>query len=53
MYLENAQHWFNCNKLNLNVAKCKWMMFGYVQRLRHTKTTELYIGENPLENVQN
>ncbi len=49
--LESAQHWFNCNKWNLNVSiyKCKWMMFGTVQRLRRTKATELYIGENPLE----
>ncbi len=28
-------------------------MFGTVQRLRHTKTTNLFIGENPLEKVQN
>ncbi len=51
--LESAQHWFNCNKLNRNVSKGKWMMFGTVQRLRHTKPTDLFIGENPLEKVQN
>ncbi len=28
-------------------------MFGTVQRLRRTKTTDLFIGENPLEKVQN
>ncbi len=44
-----AQHSFNCNKLNVNVFKCKCMMFRTVQRLRHTKTNELYIGQNPLE----
>ncbi len=51
--LENEQHWFNCNNLNLNVSKYKWMMFGTVQRLRRTKATDLFIGENPLEKVQN
>ncbi len=51
--LESAQHWFNCNKLNLNVSKCKWMMFGTIQRLRHAKATDLFIGGNPLEKVQN
>ncbi len=51
--LESAQHWFNCNKLNLNVSKYKWMMFGTVQRLRRTKVTDLFIGENPLEKVHN
>ncbi len=29
------------------------MMFGTVQRLRHTKATDLFIGENPLEKVHN
>ncbi len=28
-------------------------MFGTVQRLRHTKATDLFFGENPLEKVQN
>ncbi len=51
--LESAQHWFNCNKLNLNVSKYKWIMFRTVQRLRRTKATDLIIGENPLEKVQN
>ncbi len=50
---ESPQHWFNCHQLNLNVFKCKWMMFGTVQRLRHTKATDLFIGENPLEKVRN
>ncbi len=51
--LEGAQHWFNCNKLNLNVSKCKWMMFGTIQRLKSTKATDLFIGENPLKKVKN
>ncbi len=29
------------------------MMFETVQRLRRTKATDLFIGENPLEKVQN
>ncbi len=28
-------------------------MFGTVQRLKSTKATDLFIGENPLEKVQN
>ncbi len=28
-------------------------MFGTVQRLRRSKATDLFIGENPLEKVQN
>ncbi len=37
----------------LNVSKCTWMMFGTAQRLRCTQLTDLFIGENPLEKVQN
>ncbi len=29
------------------------MMFGIVQWLRCTKATDIFIGENPLEKVQN
>ncbi len=32
---------------------CKWTMFETVQRLRRIKATELYVGENPLEKIQN
>ncbi len=39
----SAQHWFNCNKLNQHVSKCKWIMFGTVQRLRRTKATDLFL----------
>ncbi len=51
--LESVQQLFNCYKLNLNVSKCKWMMFGTVHRLRHNKATDIFIGKNPLEKIQN
>ncbi len=50
--LMNANRWLKSNKLNLNISKCKWMMFGTARKLRHAKATDISIGDVPLEKVQ-
>ncbi len=49
--LNNASDWFHKNKLNLNISKCKWMLFGTQKRLRKTANIDITINGDQLEKV--
>jgi hypothetical protein len=50
--LEAASAWFYKNKLLLNVAKCKWTLFGSNSRLSQSDIPEISINNSPLEHVK-
>jgi len=49
--LQNVATWFHCNKLHLNIKKCKWTLFGSPKRLSNTSLPDICIGDENIEHV--
>ena len=50
--LQNAHKWFTNNKLHLNIAKCKFMLFGTDRRLQHIQPPDIILANENLEHVK-
>ena len=49
--LTAASDWFKNNKLHLNIAKCKWTLFGTKNKLQKTPVCDITIDGSALEHV--
>lgn len=49
--VENASRFLHENKLNLNISKCKWTLFGTPKILRRNLIPEISVNGKALEHV--
>lgn len=49
--LTAASTWFKQNKLHLNIAKCKWTLFGSERRRKSSELPGITIDNNVIEHV--